>query len=259
MRHSGDKLIKRIEAHSFKSMPPVHEEIYDGWTLRLSNSRTKRINSVNFLENSTETIDLSTKIDFCETYYNQHKYPCRFRITPLTYPLTLEENLLERGYQGIDKTDILLQDLTNYPRPQSNASFTIESTASDEWLEVVCSLTGRDTEDEKRSFCDTLKRIEIETCYASVLEEGKIVACGLATISDNIMGLFEIATNPSHRRSGLGRSLINQLLKHGVRQDVKTAYLQVTQSNETGRLFWNSVGFSKHLYCYQYWVQPYDK
>ncbi|MBL4740522.1 MAG: GNAT family N-acetyltransferase [Sneathiella sp.] len=251
-------MITRIEAHSFKSMPSAHEENYDGWQLRLSSSRTKRINSVNFPGKPEGAINLDEKISFCEVYYNKHRHPCRFRITPLTDPASLENELSIRRYQPIDKTDILVQDLNPSRSIQQNTSVKFEKNLTQDWLNVICDLTERDKEEDKRSLLDTLNRIEIDTCYASILVDGKIAACGLATFNDGLMGLFEIATDPAHQRKGLGRQLIDQLLNEAVKRDIKTAYLQVVQSNETGRTFWTAMGFSQELYSYQYWVQPYD-
>jgi len=237
-------------------MPPAHEESYDSWQLRLSNSRTKRINSVNFPKNSEGTISLNEKISFCEAYYNKHDYPCRFRITPIANPESLAEELSNRGYQPIDKTDILVQTLNITRDTQQNTSVKFEKKLTQDWLDVLCDLTARNTEDDKRSLLDTLNRIEIDTCYASILVDGKIAACGLATFNDGLMGLFEIATDPKHQRTGLGRQLINQLLNEAIDRGINTAYLQVIQSNEAGRAFWTAMGFSQELYSYQYWVQP---
>ncbi|MEH6402136.1 MAG: GNAT family N-acetyltransferase [Sneathiella sp.] len=256
---SGDLLISRIEAHSFKSMPAAVEEEYDGWLLRLSKSKTKRINSVNFLKKPNGALSLQEKITYCESYYNKHHYPCRFRVTPLASPTSLENELSNKDYQPIDTTDVLVQNLANIEVTPASNTVSVEIKATQEWLETICTLTGRHSEEEKKSLKDILDRIEIETCFASIQIDGKIVACGLATFDDGIMGLFEIATSPNHQRKGLGRDLINQLLNLAIKRGVKIAYLQVVQSNQIGRLFWNSMGFSDRLYGYQYWIQPHPK
>ena len=173
---SGDLLISRIEAHSFKSMPAAVEEEYDGWLLRLSKSKTKRINSVNFLAEPNGRLSLQEKITYCESYYNKHHYPCRFRVTPLASPTSLEDELSNKGYQPIDTTDVLSQNLTGTQEIPSNNTVTFEKKATQEWLETICTLTGRHSEDEKKSLKDMLDRIEIETCYASIQIDSEMVA-----------------------------------------------------------------------------------
>ena len=193
-------------------MPPVHEENYDGWHLRLSNGRTKRINSVNFLNKVNETVALPEKISFCEQYYNKHQHPCRFRITSLSFLASLENALLNRGYQPIDKTDVLLQDLSSRPKAQPTMPVTFEKTASEEWLGVLCRLTGREGDAEKQSLKDTLARIEIDVCYASIRMDGEIVALvSYAPVEGVRFQLKRIYLSSKLRGTGMGLKLLHHV------------------------------------------------
>ncbi|OUR78621.1 hypothetical protein A9Q83_07020 [Alphaproteobacteria bacterium 46_93_T64] len=244
-------MIEQIEAHSFLSTPPSNEKEYDGWLLRCAGGRTKRYNSVNFPTKLSGTLPIDVKIEFCEDFYRKDNMACRFRITPLASPHDLDDLLVERGYDRVDPTDVSVLQLTGFNPQSTNTSALISDQISEAWINKLCELTDRDA-NQRKAFTEMKARLKIPHFSASIIQDGKIVSVGFATVHDGIMGLFEFATDPNYRRQGLAANIVNSLLNYGQQLGVIRAYIQVVQSNEAGKKFWNDVGFTKVEYEYSY-------
>ena len=103
---------------------------YDGWLLRFSNGYTTRANSVSVIYPST--LPLEEKISYCEKCYQKQGLPCQFKITDSENDKALNETLINRGYEPVNKTDILVQNLDSYNFPVTeNAAFF--DTPTEEW------------------------------------------------------------------------------------------------------------------------------
>jgi len=244
-------MIEKIEAHSFLSMPSSHEETYDGWLLRSADGRTKRFNSVNFPSRANGNIPILQKIQYCEQFYAAKNMPCRFRITPLATPSDLESRLQNREFLRIDRTDVCVRTLLDFPRTQNNPDVIITDNLTEEWVDKLCELTNRDA-DQRDAFLQMQARLKINHLLASIVRNGEIVSVGFATVHGGIIGLFEFATDPNFRRQGLGKLIVNTLLARAKHQGIEHAYLQVVQENQVAREFWYSMGFTKVEYEYSY-------
>ena len=85
-----------------------------------------------------------------------------------------------------------------------------------------------------------------------MMNDGSVVACGLAVIEKDIVGLFDIVTDPTQRRRGYGSKIVEALLSHGATQGANTGYLQVAQENAPARELYTKLDFSM---VYQYWYR----
>jgi ribosomal protein S18 acetylase RimI-like enzyme len=77
----------------------------------------------------------------------------------------------------------------------------------------------------------------------------------LAVSNGKLLGIFDIAVAPSHRRNGYGRLISEALLNWGHTTGAATAYLQVQASNSAARALYSDIGF-REAYQYHYRVPP---
>jgi ribosomal protein S18 acetylase RimI-like enzyme len=71
------------------------------------------------------------------------------------------------------------------------------------------------------------------------------IACGLLDGIDRSRGhLLSMWVAPSHRRLGIGRSLVEAILNWAGTQGVRTLLLQVTSNNDAAITFYRRLGFA---------------
>ncbi len=247
-------MIELIEAHSYLSTPADIQTRYDGWLIRLSANSAKRANSVNFPQKTGSNFPLAAKIAHCERHYFAQSKPCIFRITPLANPDGLETELIANHYRLADPTDVQIRDLTANPPKEPAHPVTLTEKPDATQIEALCALTEKDGP-RIAAFRESLDLIQIQTIYAFIYDNGKIVGTGLATVEGGLMGLFEFATDPAYRRNGLASSITEALLGAGRMRGAETAYLQVVQDNAAGTQFWHNQKFSTKLYEYRYLIK----
>ena len=88
-----------------------------------------------------------------------------------------------------------------------------------------------------------LKSIRGETLFGSHVEDGEPVACGMAVVEREVVGLFDIVVHPQRRRRGHGRALVEGLLERASAKGAGTAYLQVLGGNRAARDLYGELGF----------------
>jgi len=245
---SRQQLIEDIETHSLAAIPALETEIYDGWHIRFANGHTRRANSVNVMTEGD--LSLFEKIEYAEAVYANRRLECHFRITPLA-GADLDEKLASQGYGAFDPTDVRITDLTLMNLSSVDPDVEIQDRKYDYWMNALAELTGQSALREK-TFGAMLDIITLDTAYASIEIDGRIIACGLAVMSEDYVGLFEFVTDPDYQRQGLAVKIANALLATARNKGAKTAYLQVVQSNAAAIAFWNEIGFTDKLYDYHY-------
>ena len=78
------------------------------------------------------------------------------------------------------------------------------------------------------------------------------VGCGLSVLDGELLGIFDLVTDPLHRRRGYGAALMRELLGWGLDRGVRRAYLQVVKSNVAAAALYRKLGFTD---AYQYWYR----
>lgn len=241
-------LIQQIEEHNFQSVPSLETIELDGWIIRLSDGRTKRSNSVNFLTPGTQ--DPSEKITECEGYFLNAGISACFRKTPLMHPNTCSKILISKGYKEFGHTDAMICDLS-LDRPLPDNRVVLEDRLSDTWLDAHAKIKNL-SDAQKTGLKNTLQAVDLPMIYASLHVDGTIAAIGQGVVSSDLVGLFDFMTDPAFKRRGYASIVANSILYTAQKTGVSKAYLQVEQSNISGKKFWASVGFNKKLYSYSY-------
>jgi len=231
--------------------PALEKQLYDGWLLRFANGYTKRANSTHPLHEST--LDLETKIAFCEAQYAKRGQPTIFKMTSASQPPELDAALEARGYQRISPT--LLQVCPLSPNDYQMAEWHGSTALSQEWLESYQRLDPVKGP-SLQTISETLTRIPYPNLYVALRDEtGHIIAIGQGVLQESCIGIFAIVVEEGQRRRGLGRQIMNTLLSWGAQQGAEKAYLQVSADNTRAITLYHSLGFQT---MYDYWYRILD-
>ena len=241
-------LAGQTEEASLRAWPAREREQLDGWELRASSGFTKRANSVQPFGPSTRPV--SEIVSDCEKWYAARGLPTIFRLTPFADP-SLDAFLAERAYQLVEPTDVLVTRLPISERPSSGLE--LMELELGEWLQVYGTLSDKD---EASLFC---LRAILEACgqrrrfgaLAAGSQEDS-VACGLAVVDGDLVGLFDLVTAEPYRRRGHGAALVAGLLEWGLAQGTQWAYLQVVRTKHPAKALYEKLGFEK---AYEYWYR----
>ncbi len=242
------QLARRVEEASLNSWPALHQTVFDGWMLRFAKGFTKRANSVVPIYPSS--LPLPDKVRYCENLYARERLKTIFRLTDLQQNDALDGYLAERGYEHLDPTKVMIRPITNeYANPAG--SYQASYLGLDDWLTCYRSLTGM-PEDASALHRMLLNAITHECAFAVLSDTSGPVACGLAVLEHELVGLFDIYAHPEHRGRGLGRALVGDLLHWGANGGARFAYLQVIANNAPARALYQGLGFSD---LYNYWYR----
>jgi N-acetylglutamate synthase len=240
-----------IETSTLRTWAALEEVVYDGWVLRFANGYTGRSNSVIALYGSS--LDIQTKIDYCEAQYRQRGLVPRFRVIPDSYPADLDIILEQRGYRYENESRVMTLDLSRITpfEPQTRVEIRLESEFHHEWARAFCEFNTAQSV-HFQTLCQLLPTIKLPTCYASVVNEGEVVAVALLVRDGDYAGLYDVATRQTMRGRGIGKILIGSLLTHALRDEVKTVYLQMLATNAPAYRLYSGFGFRE---VYRYWYR----
>lgn len=236
---------RRLEELSLNSSAPPGQLLYDGWLLRLQPGKAKRARSVNAVYAST--LPLAAKIAYCERLYANAGLPAIFRITPFCLPPELDAELGRRGYETFDYTAVECARLEAAP---GRGAGVVEMPLSP-WIDAVGELRGSAPEQRAGH------RARVEGCplakrCVAIVDAGLVVATGLSIVEDGTVGLFDIVTHAGHRRKGLARRVVAELLARSWEDGIRAAYLQVERDNVPARKLYAQFGFAeRYLYWYR--------
>ena len=243
------QLCRRVEEASLNAWPALHQSLLDGWVLRFARGFTKRANSiVPLYPSQQEPLD---KIRFCENLYARERLKTIFRLTTASDAAALDAVLAARGYQAVDLTRVLIRDVVT---TGLTAHTTFAELPRTQWLDAYTHIAGVPA-GARQLHAMLLAGIRTEHTFGVITTDGVPVACGIAVIERELVGLFDIATDPSARRQGHARTLVESLLVWAAGHGASRAYLQVVDANQPGRALWQSLGFDD-LYRYWYRVAP---
>lgn len=239
---------RRIEDASLRAWPALESEQVDGWEIRSSLGFTKRANSVQPFAPSTRP--LLDKVVACEAWYDAREMPTIFRLTRFS-DQGLDALLEDRGYQLVDRTDVLFTPIVRPWRPLPDAEF-VELELED-WLSIYAECSGAD-----RSALGPMGAILQRTLGRHVLaaltprSSSDRVACGVAVLDHDLLGLFDLATAVPQRRRGYGAAIMAHLVDWGLARGAHGAYLQVVRGNAPALALYRKLGF---VNAYAYWYR----
>lgn len=239
---------KRIEEVSLNAWPSLQTLVDDGWLIRFANGYTKRANSINPIYHAQ--IDPEEKIDRCEQLHREKRLPTVFKITPFVNPDDLDTILNRRGYQLTGYTSVQRLSLDQPVIPTAE-SVRFSDRFDQGWLEDYSRLNNvKNT--EQSALKSILSNIIPSRCFASLVEDGRTIGCGLGVLEDGLFGLFDIVVDAEQCRQGYGEQLILNMLQAGQAMGGTHAYLQVMLDNAPALKLYSKLGFEE---VYQYWYR----
>lgn len=240
---------EELQSNAF---PALQNVMYDGWSVRFGGGFTYRVNCANAMY--PESLPAREKAEYVEKLYRESGLSMSiFKLHEGMDKQQLEDCgrvLDEMGYQTERDGNIFVCDLKDYPR-SVRTEVTVESVMTDEWLDGFLTMNG--TADEQRPAASAmLKNIHYPIAAASIVENGKMVACGLGVIERGHVGLYDIYVDASCRRRGLGGDICTAIMNYGKKQGCDTAYLQVLSDNHGARALYRQLGYTE---TYEYWFR----
>ncbi|MEP6997704.1 MAG: GNAT family N-acetyltransferase [Betaproteobacteria bacterium] len=239
---------RRIEEMALNASGVFQALLYDGWLLGYRIGPTKRLRCINPTYRSS--LPLEQKLAYCTDFYRAAALPAIFRMLPFAQPARLDAFLAERGWSEFERTLVLRADLAAAP-PMPPLADEVELVAMTAWVGATQSLLGV-AGDALPRLLDRAASYPLAQRGALVRRGSDVVACGLAKIEEDHVGLFALHTMPSLRGQGLGRAVIGALLGDARRRGARTAYLQVTAHNVLALALYRRFGFAT---AYDYWYR----
>ncbi len=226
----------------------MQQLLMDGWLLRFSRGFTKRANSVVPLYPSIagRQEPMAERVRHCENLYAREGLQTIFRLPASDDLSDLDAHLDSRGYTLVDPTLVLAAPTKPVP---AHEGFTL--LPAEHWLGVYAELTGMPSAARKLHGA-IIAGIQTPCGFAVLRCGNRPVACGLAVVERDLLGLFDIVTHPDARRSGHGTALVGSLLRWGHARGARLAYLQMVESNAPARALYRKHGFE---ISYNYWYR----
>ena len=241
--------IKTIEDLSLNAWPSHQMQIYDGWILRFSYFYTHRTNCVEQIGPSS--LPFEEKIRYCEEIYRYWNTPCIFKITPLL-PTAFDLMLEELGYEIEHVTEVKSMNLCQFVSKPIKVDVQISTKITPEWLETLFALKHTTNSTHRLIVPTMYAAIPKKTLAAAILVDGKIRAIGLGILDRDHIGLYAINVDAKFRCHHLGRAVCQEILKAGIQEGAKKAYLQVVPDNLAAKNLYRSLGFQD---TYTHWFR----
>lgn len=239
---------RRIEEMALNASGAFQSLLYDGWLLGYRPGPTKRLRCVNPTYRSS--LPLEQKLAHCIDFYRAAGLPAIFRMLPSAQPTRLDAFLARRGWGEFERTLVMRSELA-CARPLLAPIEPVELVEMTAWIEATRGLLGVAVDALPR-LLDRAANYPLPQQGALVRRERDVVACGLAKIEGDHVGLFAVHTAPTLRGRGLGRAVVARLLADAKLRGARTAYLQVTAQNEPALALYRRFGFEA---AYDYWYR----
>jgi ribosomal protein S18 acetylase RimI-like enzyme len=244
----GQAQARRLEEMALNASGAFRALLYDGWLLGFEPGPTKRLRCINPTHRSS--LPLERKVGYCIDFYRAAGLPVIFRMLPFARPAVLDTYLAGLGWTEFERTLVMRADLAEANGAPAHGE-TVELVAGTVWVAAARSLLGVSSEALPR-LVERAASYPLPQTGALIRHDGAVVACGLAKIEEDHVGLFAMHTAPALRGQGLGRAVVAALLGYAREQGGRTAYLQVTAHNAPALALYRRFGFAT---AYDYWYR----
>jgi ribosomal protein S18 acetylase RimI-like enzyme len=240
---------EELQSNAFPALQTI---FYDGWSVRFGGGFTYRVNCANPMYPGS--LPAEEKINYVEQCYAKSgldKVIFKLHDGMGDEAAACEAILDRRGYASERSGNVFVCDLTAQP-VRSTEGVVLETTPTDDWLGQFLDMNGTSDPMQRDAAFKMLKNIWYPTIAASIVRDGKMVACGLGVVERGCVGLYDIFVDPACRRQHLGDRLCAAIMEQGRTMGCHTAYLQVLTDNTAARRLYAGLGFRED---YHYWFR----
>jgi GNAT superfamily N-acetyltransferase len=247
-------MVRRLEAVGFRAWPAASIQ-YDGaWQIRLTAGHpSRRLNSVNPLDPSDRR-DIAVRVERAGRRFGAYGRPLVFRQTPLA-PAELTAFFDGEGWENVDETIVMRADIRHLDLGDTLDQLPLRDVGR--YVDATLDVHGRDPA-LKPGLTEVLNAIRPPSGLFVLEAQGTgPVATALCVHDNDLAGIFELATRPTHQRQGWGRLVVMTALRWARLRGAATAWLQVESSNTAAVGLYRSLGFGEvYRYAYRQKSQP---
>jgi len=236
-----------IEQAADEAWPAAEQVTLGPWRLRATHGVTRRANSVFTAGHEEISSDrLPQLVAEAETFYTRRGLPSVFQMSDATGAKELDGLLAERGYVLEGESEVWVRTASALTQCETPTwDLRLDGEPDDAWMDGAFY----DTASDRRGVYEQIvRRAPRPRVFASAIVAGDVVGCGMAVSARNLCGLFCMATQPAHRRRGIGSTLVRRLCEWAGDAPV---YLQVMRGNAGAMSVYRRAGFVP-AYRYHY-------
>lgn len=191
------------------------------------------------------------RLDDIEALYAQAGLPAAFRLSDAPGLDAVRVELTRRGYRSEWATVVKLGEVAAMAA-LSDAPAEVAESPDEAWGQVFLG-EGFDPVD---GACRVraLGRAN-GSVFASVREEGRALAVGVASFSHGWASIHGMRTEMAHRGKGLAGRVLAGLARAAEARGIARVFLQVEEGNAPARALYRRAGFAP-AWRYWYWGKP---
>jgi ribosomal protein S18 acetylase RimI-like enzyme len=250
--------ILAIETANLNGFPAEMQRADGAWLSRLSPGvAARRVNSLNIFDPQDDD-RIEARLAETQALFARHDVIFHLRHTPLTPP-ALTGHADAMGWLSAGDTDVWTCPI-NAGAASVARDEEITTCSLDDWLAAFIHVGGTRPETVAPGAVEqlgaALARIASRRiCLVARAADGAPVAVAIAVADRDLLGIYDLAVDPSARRQGLGARMVRACLEQGRRLGCGTAWLQVVRENAAARALYRRCGFAD-AYSYHYRFPP---
>ena len=250
-RRATPGLIWRVETACRNGWPPLDRISLGDWEAGFGAGLTRRINSANPSGPLASLGD--PDIAACAQAYAGWGLPAIFRVPSFLDP-SVDGRLEDHGWSPEGVTLTLHAPMDDIAAV-ADAEVECQAGPTDEWLAArveFAALAG----DQGQTYARVARSLATPAVFAALRIDGRIASIGYGAVSERLVCLESIATDPALRGRGLARRLLGALLGSAQARGCEGACLQVEADNDPAAALYRSIGLRTELYRYHYRRAP---
>jgi N-acetylglutamate synthase len=238
--------IEELEAVAALGWRAAEEEWLADWLLRAGEGFTGRANSA--LATGSPGMPVAEAVDWVRAWYAARNLPAMIAVP---YPLggpgdDLVDRFLAESDWSIRSGAVTVvmtaaADAVAAHAVGSGVPVRVDAEPDDQWLAMYhYGGVGLPPAALRVLMSAPWQR------FASVREDGQVIAIGRVAVAAGWAGLTAIEVHPGHRRRGLATAVSAALAAEATRRGAFGLYLQVDNDNAAARTVYRGLGFADH-------------
>jgi len=240
--------VEAIERVAAAAWPTKERTTVGEWVLSAGDGFSRRRNST--IPCGPLPSDVERRLDDVADWYTVRGLSPLYRITPMCDP-SIDAVLDEHGYRLESPTVVMTRSLG---KAQDAAGTVSTPVATEAWVE-----TQIEALDVDRSLIGpwlaTIATVPSPVTFVTSMDGQTAVGAGFGYVADGVLGVFEVAVRPDHRRRGHARRMMAALHNFGIEQGAETVFLQVFEENAAATDLYRSMEYGP---AYRYWYRRAD-